>query len=484
MGRTVLSTLESIVDWFVPKAALLDRSERSVARNFVLTHIFGPLMSQSMCVFLYRTDPEPGFACFTVIACVWAFWTLPFVLKLTQSIKVAALISVELLAFVSLFGTYYYGGASSPCLPWLIVALLLGFFYFYEQQWRIVALFALNVSAFFAVYASTGFPEIVPIPQLAVVGWISIISATLYMSWMAIYYSHVMSMRSQIERETERYLAVNEQLKVVKEMADAANRARTIFLTRMSHELRTPLNAVIGYSELILETMSFDGADEARQKDVRSINAAGRHLLSLVIDVLDVSKIESETVELRVDTFELDALIEQAVATVKPLASANGNTLDVVKPAAGAQLTTDQTKLRQVIVNLLSNAAKFTKNGKVTLALAMDRKPTGMWLDVRVRDTGIGIAEGDIARLFQNFAQASASTSHRYGGTGLGLALSQKLCTLMGGTITVTSEIGKGSVFGFCIPAIVGPEANEDVRWDEASVLTPASGGHRDYVLA
>ena len=475
----MLNGFLKFIDWFVPQSALPDRMERSVARNFVLTHVFGPLMSQSMCVFLYRTDPDPGFACYVTIGCVWAFLALPFVMKLTQSIKVAAFISVELLAFTSLFGTFFYGGASSFCLPWLIVALLLGFFYFSERQLMIVALFGVNVALFFGAYALWGFPEIVPLKDLELVSWISIVSATLYMSWMAIYYSHVMSMGSQIERETERYLAANEQLKVVKEMADAANRARTIFLTKMSHELRTPLNAVIGYSELILENMSFDGVDESRQKDVKSINAAGRHLLSLVIDVLDVSKIESETQELSVETFELDALIEQVVATVKPIASANGNALHVIKPGPGHRLTTDVTKLRQILVNLLSNASKFTRNGTVTLAVKMDRKPIGEWLDVQVRDTGIGIAEADLNRLFQNFRQASAATTSQYGGSGLGLALSQKLCTLLGGSITVSSELGRGSVFGFCVPAVIAQDAGEDEGWVGESGLAPVAAGVR-----
>ena len=454
--------LQNLVDWFIPGSSHLERSDLSIARIFVLTHLFGPLMCQSMCVFLYQTDPNPGVPCLTVIACVCLFWTLPFVLKFSRSLKIAAILSVELLAFTSLFGTYFYGGASSPCLPWLIIALLLGFFYFSEQQLLVCGLFAANVAIFFLAYLTNGFPEIVPADDLSVVSWVSIVSATLYMSWMAIYYSHVISMRSDVEKETERYQVANEQLQVVKELADAANNARSVFLAKMSHELRTPLNAVIGYSELILENLSSDGADSTKQKDVRSINAAGRHLLSLVVDVLDLSKIESETLELNVETFDLNRLLEQVVATVRPLAEANGNTLAVQASGQLGPMRSDQTKLRQILVNLLSNASKFTKNGTVTLAVRLDRKPTGIWLDVRVRDTGIGIAQEDIARLFQNFRQVSAATARRYGGTGLGLALSQKLCTLMGGSISVTSELGRGSQFGFCIPADISGEASAE----------------------
>ena len=468
--RTAFSAL---VDWFIPETILSDRSERSVARNFVLTHLFGPLMSQSMCVFLYRTDPAPGFACCTVIACVWMFWLLPFVLKFTKSIRLAAFASVELLAFTSLFGAYFYGGALSPCIPWLIIALLLGFFYFSDRQQLIIGLFATNIAVFAVAYAVNGFPETVPLADLAPVGWISIVSATLYMSWMAIYYSHIMSLTSQTEREADQHL---DQLRAAKEKADSANRGRTIFLSKMSHELRTPLNAVIGYSELILENMPPVGGNELWKEDIKSINAAGRHLLSLVVDVLDLTKIEQDAHEIKVASFVLRDLIDQVVATIKPIASANENALRVVSSSLDERLTTDETKLRQILVNLLSNAAKFTSNGSIILTLKMDRRATGQWLDVQVIDTGIGIAGADAARLFANFEQVSAETSHTYGGSGLGLALSQKLCVLIGGSITVRSELGKGSVFSFRIPATLVAKESEQLEREAEGLpaLVPA----------
>lgn len=453
----------AFIDWFIPETALADRSERSVARNFVLTHLFGPLMSQSMCVFLYRTDPAPGFPCYTVIACVWMFWLLPFVLKYTKSIKIAAFVSVELLAFTSLFGAYFYGGALSPCIPWLIIALLLGFFYFSDRQMLIVGLFSANIAIFSAAYFINGFPDTVSLAALAPVGWISIVSATLYMSWMAIYYSQIMSLTSQTEREAELYVG---QLRAAKERADAANHARTIFLSKMSHELRTPLNAVIGYSELILENMAPDSSNELWKKDIKSINAAGRHLLSLVADVLDLDKIEVDELALKVETFLLRDLVDQVVATVEPLASANGNALRVVSSVLDERVTTDQTKLRQILVNLLSNAAKFTANGSIVMMLRIDRRATGHSVDFQVIDTGIGIAEADAQRLFADFEQVSAETSHTYGGSGLGLALSQKLCVLLGGSITVRSELGKGSVFAFRIPSSLVATTSKDASDD------------------
>ncbi|MCJ2009594.1 sensor histidine kinase [Methylobacterium sp. J-092] len=458
-GLGMGTALNGYVDWFLPEAAFADRSQRGVARHFVLTHLFGPLMSQSMCIFLYLTDPSPGLSCYTVIACVSLFWLLPFVLKHTQSIKIAAFVSVELLAFTSLFGAFFYGGALSPCIPWLIIALLLGFFYFSDRQALIVLIFVVNIGLFIIAYEIWGFPETVPLADLAPVSWISIVSATLYMSWMATYYSDIMSSTSLAEREADMQL---EQLRAAKERADAANRGRTIFLSKMSHELRTPLNAVIGYSELILESMPPDGGNATWEKDIGRINAAGRHLLSLVADVLDLENLGHETDALRCDGFLLRDMVDQVIATVEPMAQSNKNVLRVVSAALDETLTTDETKLRQILVNLLGNAAKFTMGGSITLAVRRDEKAGVPCLTFHVIDTGIGIAEADAKRLFTDFEQVSAETNHSYGGTGLGLALSQKLCVLLGGSITVRSEVGKGSVFAFRIPTSrVAEDADE-----------------------
>src|ERR1700726_3929544 len=346
------------IDWFIPAAAKIERSELSLARNFVFTHIFGPALSQSISLFLYLSDPHPGFACWTVIVCIWMFWTLPFVYKLSGNLQLSALISVELLAFTSLFGAYYYGGVSSPFLPWLIISLLLGFFYLSERPILVVGLFPVNILGFCFAYLAWGFPELVPQQQLSTVGWISILSATIYMSWMAIYYANMLTMRSELEREAERHRETALHLREAKDMADVANRTKSIFLAKMSHELRTPLNAVIGFSEILLENAEFEGKGEARKADLRRINSAGQHLLSLVTDVLDLSKIESNSIELKIEQFDLPETIRGIVANVEPMVSKNGNKLIVRCADDLGTVSTDATKLRQATLNLLSNAAK------------------------------------------------------------------------------------------------------------------------------
>ena len=233
--------------------------------------------------------------------------------------------------------------------------------------------------------------------------------------------------------------------------AESANQAKSHFLASMSHELRTPLNAILGYSEMLQEE-----ADERAlpdfSADLVKIHTAGKHLLTLINDVLDLSKIEAGKMDFHLEAFDVAETIADVASTVRPLVEQNGNRLDVRCADGVGSMTADRTRTRQVLLNLLSNASKFTENGIIELEAGRE---DGRWIVFRVRDTGIGMTGDQLGKVFEAFAQAETTTASKYGGTGLGLAISRRFCRMMGGDIVAESAVGVGSTFTVRVPEVV-----------------------------
>jgi PAS domain S-box-containing protein len=241
--------------------------------------------------------------------------------------------------------------------------------------------------------------------------------------------------------------------------AEAANETKSRFLASTSHELRTPLNAILGYSEMLVEQAAEDGHAEYLA-DLGKIHSAGQHLLSVINDILDLSKIEAGKMELYLETFDLQPLVDEVATTVRPLVEKRGNRLDVAAADGLGTMHGDKTRLRQVLLNLLSNASKFTEAGTITLSVERD----GAEMVFRVVDTGIGMSPDQMSRLFEAFSQADAAIASKYGGTGLGLTISRLFCRMMGGDVTVQSAPGAGSTFTVRLPAATRAE-DEQASW-------------------
>lgn len=273
-----------------------------------------------------------------------------------------------------------------------------------------------------------------------------------------------------LAEENDRRQRVIAELTRAKDEAERVSSAKSEFLARMSHELRTPLNAILGYSEMLLVDPELVGRD-TQLAELQRIHAAGQHMLTMVSDILDISKIEAGKMALHLEEVDLDWLIDEVAEAASSLAARNNNTLVVERGAELGSLRADVTKLRQVINNLISNAAKFTHGGQITLSV--ERR--GNWIDIAVADTGIGISQEQQKVLFSDFATASPAIAATYGGNGLGLSLSQHLCRLMGGQITLESGPGKGSRFNISVPAPVESDELEPVT--SVGLLDENAGG-------
>ncbi|MFA3920921.1 response regulator [Ruegeria hyattellae] len=267
-------------------------------------------------------------------------------------------------------------------------------------------------------------------------------------------------------RDITRQKRVESELRVARDLAETANKTKSTFLANMSHELRTPLNAIIGYSELMLEE-AIDQKDDANLSDLKKIQSAGKHLLALINDVLDLSKIEAGKMEFDLETFDIFQMIKDVSATVQPLAEKNHNTLEIVCPEDLGEMVCDLTKVRQTLLNLLSNACKFTEKEMITLSVVKSNDANQ--LEFAVTDHGIGMSPKQVERIFDAFTQADSSTTRNYGGTGLGLSITKAFCEQLGGDIHCESALGEGSTFTIRLPRICRDPSTDLMRYADQS---------------
>jgi len=440
--------LNESVDWFIPARFKQSRDLLQAMRMFLFSHLFGPFLGHTISLSMLYLGAQADLSWWILFLSISAFWVYPIVLRLTGWYIPLSLISIQNLMFCIFWGCYQYGGISSPIMPWLVTVPLLAFFYLPNRATRITvgALIFVNLALFYAVYSTIGFRETVVAHGLVVLGLVSTLCASAYVSMMALYFASIVFSQGELEQEVQRHHATEEQLRAATGQAQRALLAKSGFLAKMSHELKNPLNAIIGYSEILIEDAG--ATDTQKGKDLNSIRSAGFRLLGLINDLLELSRLEAGKVDVRAETFEFADFFEDLVSRSRPSIAASGNELLVQSPPPG-RIVCDSLKLRRVVDGLLSNAAKFTSNGRITLGASMGDEA---WT-VSIEDTGIGIEQAQMQSLFETFGRSEHETASKYGDEArLGLPLAYRYCQLMGGQLSIQSKPGLGTTVVVTLP--------------------------------
>jgi signal transduction histidine kinase len=440
-------SLASVLDPLIPRPMLDDAEARRRARLFMASHVFGPFLGYANMLCLYALDPAPGIAFWTIVAAISAFWAFPVAVWISGRFTGWALLSVQNLAFVVLFGAYHYGGLSSPFLPWLLIVPLLAFFYLGDRlhlRLLVLVTLAVNAAVFYAAVALGGSPpRRIPAEALSQIGLVSLFCAGLYATAMALYQARMLASKSELEREARNHRETTLKLIAAKESAEAADRTKSEFLATMSHELRTPLNAIIGFSEVMLGEGFGPLGSKRYTEYAKDINQSGSHLLEVINDILEIAKAGSRQT-LAEEVVAVADVVNSACRLVAPRAEKAGLSLSVSIPADLPALRGDPRKIKQMLLNLLANAVKFTpKGGRVDVGAAAHPK---RGLSIAIEDTGIGIAAENIAHVVRPFFQVDSTLGRRHEGTGLGLSLVDAVIRQHGGALRLDSKPGRGTV--------------------------------------
>jgi len=448
--------LSRTIDWFIPGALLADREMRTRARMFLFSHMFGPILGNVIPGYLIWADSGSARTLAVLAGSICGFWIFPFLLKYTGRYALLSLLSIQNLLFAILWGCYFYGGLSSPFLPWLVTVPLLAFFYIGASLRTCVAILlqiSLSMAAFIALFAFGGdFPKTIPLADMQGIGTISIISASIYVSMMALYYAGILASQSEFEKEVRKHLETADQLREAASQAQRASAAKAEFLARMSHELRTPLNSVIGYSQMLLEDVDAQ-AEPQSVDDLKKIHDAGHHLLGLVNAILDLSKIDAGKMEVFPETVDVAAMLARIDDRWSRIDRARGRQIRLRVGNSVGAIEADPAKLEQILDALIDNAIRYAPRSDVEIvAHAPPSDGAGDVVQILVSDAGPGIAAELLPTLFETFNDFEDVSASKYGGAGLGLPLCHRLCGLMQGSLSVRTAAGEGTTVNLTLP--------------------------------
>ena len=455
MFAKIAASYMALVEYFIPAGMKENREAANQARMFLISHTMGPILGNTVPLALFLVDPTPGLDTFWLAVSITGFWVFPFLLKRGVDYDKLVITSVFNLNFSIFWSCYHNGGISSPTLPWVLIIPILSFFYIGGEQRlqsALLMIFAFCFSAFLGAYSLLA-PAANDIPAYAMtsLGLVSTIACFAYVATMAIYYSRIFDAGVELENEVRRRFQASEQLREAVAKADQVGRMKAEFLARMSHELRTPLNAVIGYSQILKED-AIELRDTQMTKDADKIHDAGQYLLRLINMILDLSKIEAGRMQFNPKSWMLSDIMGEAIRNARSSVDTNGNTLELFIEPEVEEVEADRERIIQVLDAILRNADENTENGTITISCSKVENTTGEAYSIAIADTGKGIAAERLKTLFHNLLDTRDASQSKYGGTGMNLTVTYRMAEAMGCSISVTSELGKGSCFTVTVP--------------------------------
>lgn len=450
----LLNQLAQFIDWFIPASMIGDKSQRSLARLFLVSHLCGPFIGCTVPLALYVISPKPGWDIAVLAISITGFWIFPLLLKLGIRYNTLAIASIQDLIFAIMWSCYFHGAINSPTLSWVLSIPLLAFFYIGGSRvMRNVVLiqFFANLAILVACLHFLPPPDDgIPHQRLQAIGLVSTAAAALYVAMMAAYYARALASQAEIKLEMERHIKTASELRLAAAETERASAAKSEFLAKMSHELRTPLNAIIGYGQMLVEDAEDSG--DSYIEDYRKILMSGQHLLRLVNNVLDLSRIEAGHSELFNEMFSVRSVLTSITHSLRYRAKENNIALELHPDGMPGVMIGDSPKIQCILLNVIENAVRYTKNGRVDVYCRRIEINGRAIIRFEVIDEGPGIRPEELSCLFEQFSVGDDLSNAKYGGTGVGLALCRKLCTLMGGSIEVETEVGKGSCVRVDIP--------------------------------